>query len=556
MEEQKTQKTGKVSFKAYHQGQVLLFPPSLDELIADDHPVRVVSSVIDHLDLTTLIASYKGGGCSSFHPRMLLKVLVYGYMNNIYSSRGLEKAVKENVPMMWLAGMSRPDHHTINRFRGKRLEGQLHKIFDEVVLLMVEGGQISLKQSYTDGTKIEANANRYTFVWRKSIETNRKKIKKQLVELWEYASKVAGEELTVEKPDLQKVDSKKVSQTIDRINEALKGKPIAKKKKQKLNYAKKNWPEKLAEYETKEEILGQRNSYSKTDTDATFMRMKEDHMGNGQLKAAYNWQCTTSAQCIIGYGLHQTPTDTNVYQQHLETIKEGLGQLPESNCADAGYGSEENYQYLEEEKVEAFVKYNYFHKEKSKKWQEDPFRVQNLYYNPEKNCYYCPMGQPMTFDGQYTKPTKTGFKQELHRYTARNCQGCPLRGQCHKGKSNRTIEVNHRLNAHRKKAREKLESEQGRYHRSMRPQEVEAVFGIVKQNHHFRRFLCRGMDKVENEIGLVCLAHNLRKRAVWLKKRKNSSDKAKKQENQPRTGVFIELCQVLSPPMEASLHWG
>ena len=128
MEEQKTQKTGKVSFKAYHQGQVLLFPPSLDELIADDHPVRVVSSVIDHLDLTTLIASYKGGGCSSFHPRMLLKVLVYGYMNNIYSSRGLEKAVKENVPMMWLAGMSRPDHHTINRFRGKRLEGQLHKI--------------------------------------------------------------------------------------------------------------------------------------------------------------------------------------------------------------------------------------------------------------------------------------------------------------------------------------------------------------------------------------------------------------------------------------------
>jgi transposase len=533
--EQRVHKTGKVSFKAYHQGQALLFPPNLGELVPADHPARLVNSVIDGLDLTALIASYKGGGCSSFHPKMLLKVLVYGYMNNIYSSRRLEKAVKENVPMMWLTGMSQPDHHTINRFRGVRLEGQLHKIFDEVVLLMVEEGQISLKQSYTDGTKIEANANKYTFVWKKSIGTNREKIKKQLSELWEYAKEVATEELAGEEPGLQKVDAEKVSQTIDRINEALKDKPIDKKKKQKLNYAKKNWPGKLAEYEAREEILGERNSYSKTDTDATFMRMKDDHMGNGQLKPAYNWQATTTGQCIIGYSLHQNTTDTTVYKQHLETIKEGLGQLPESNCADAGYGSEENYQYLEKEKIEAFVKYNYFHKEKSKKWQEDPFRVQNLHYNPKKNCYYCPMGQQMTFAGKYSKETKTGFKQKLHRYTAWNCQGCPLRGRCHKGKGNRTIEVNHRLNAHRKKVREKLESKQGRYHRSMRPQEVEAVFGIVKQNHHFRRFLCRGMAKVENEIGLVCLAHNLRKRAAWLKERKNSPDKAKKQENQPQT---------------------
>jgi len=515
------QKTGKVSFKAYSQGQALLFPSSLDELLAGDHPARVVSSVIDGLDLRPLMSSYKGGGNSSYHPKMLLKILIYGYMNNIYSSRGLEKAVKEHVPMMWLAGMCKPDHNTINRFRGQRLQLQLERIFNEVVLMMIEEGQISLKQAYTDGTKIEANANRYTFVWGKSLETNRERIRKQLAELWAYAQSVASEELADQEFDLQQVDAQKVGQTIDRINEALKHKPIDKKKKQKLAYARKHWPKNLAEYERKQAILSGRNSYSKTDTDATFMHLKDDHMGNGQLKPAYNWQCTTSNQCIIGYSLHQATTDTTVYQEHLQTIKKGLGQLPEANCADAGYGSEENYQFLEAAGVEAFLKYNYYHKEKSKKWRQDPFRVQNLFYNQQQDCYYCPMGQKMELTGKYTKKTKTGFEQEIHRYTARNCRGCPLRSQCHKGKSNRTIEVNHRLNAYRKKARQKLDSEQGRYHRGMRPQEVEAVFGIVKQNHYFRRFLCRGLSKVKIEIGLVSLAHNLRKRTVWLKRQQN-----------------------------------
>src|SRR5690606_6095005 len=212
-----------VVFKQYDPDQALLLPPSLEELIGKTHSVRVVSEVIDRIDIEPLMETYKGGGTSSYHPRMLLKVLVYAYLNNTYSSRRIEAAVKENIHFMWLAGMKRPDHHTINRFRGQRLKKHIREVFTQVVLLLIEAGHVDLKAVYTDGTKIEANANKYTFVWAKSIATNRKKIKAQLEELWGYAQGVAAAELHGEDPgDMQELDPQKVEQTIDAINAALK----------------------------------------------------------------------------------------------------------------------------------------------------------------------------------------------------------------------------------------------------------------------------------------------------------------------------------------------
>ena len=152
-------------FKPYNQQQVMLLPPSLEELIEEHHPVRVVNKVIDRINIEPIRKRYKGGGTSSYDPRMLLKVLVYSYIKNIYSSRKIEELTKENIHMMWLSGMSRPDHHTINRFRSERLKDVLQEIFSEVVMMLVEFGQISIKELYVDGTKLEANANRYTFVW-------------------------------------------------------------------------------------------------------------------------------------------------------------------------------------------------------------------------------------------------------------------------------------------------------------------------------------------------------------------------------------------------------
>jgi transposase len=190
----------KVVFKTYTQTQAMLLPPSLEELIAADHPVRIVNQVLDKIDIEPLLKKYTGGGAGSFHPRMLLKVLVFAYINNIYSSRKIEAALKENIHYMWLSGMNQPDHNTINRFRSERLKEVLRQVFTQVVLLLSEEGLLNIKELYTDGTKIEASANRYTFVWGKAIKASKERIKKQLDELWQYAQNIAAEELPYTDP--------------------------------------------------------------------------------------------------------------------------------------------------------------------------------------------------------------------------------------------------------------------------------------------------------------------------------------------------------------------
>ena len=506
-----------VVFKAYTQQQAMLLPPSLEELIAADHPVRIVSQVLDKIDIEPLLKQYSGGGSSSFHPRMLLKVLVFAYINNNYSSRKIEAALKENIHYMWLSGMSTPDHNTINRFRSDRLKEVLRQVFTQVVLLLSEEGLLNIKELYTDGTKIEANANRYTFVWGKAIKTSRERIQKQLEELWQYAQNIAAAELPDTDPSgFDKIDAEKVEKTIEQINEALKDKPVSKTVKQKLNYAKNNWPANLKKYEQQEKILGsERNSYSKTDPDATFMRMKEDHMLNGQLKPAYNLQVSSNNQYIVNYSLHQTSTDTTTLQEHTEIYKEQYDKAPELIVADAGYGSEENYQYLMDNHIENYVKYNWFDKDQcSTKHKKHPFTTDTLYYNKEKDYYVCPMGQHMQHISTHQTKTKTGFTQTTHRYQAANCNGCPLRSICHKAKGNRVIEVNHALNRYKQHVKENLNSEQGIHHRKKRPCDVEPVFASIKNNHYFKRFMLRSKPKAEIEAGLLALAHNLRKKAA------------------------------------------
>ena len=505
-----------VVFKVYTQTQPMLLPPSLDELIAADHPVRIVNQVLDKIDIDPLLKKYSGGGSSSFHPRMLLKVLVFAYINNNYSSRRIEAALKENIYYMWLSGMNTPDHNTINRFRSDRLKEVLRQVFTQVVLLLSEEGLLNIKELYTDGTKIEANANRYTFVWGKAIKTSRERIKKQLDELWQYAQNIAAAELPDTDPSgFDTIDADKVEKAIEQINEALKDKPVSKSVKQKLNYAKNNWSVNLKKYEQQEKILNERNSYSKTDEDATFMKMKEDHMLNGQLKPAYNLQISSNNQYIVNYSLHQTTADTTTLQPHTEIYKEQYNQTPDVIVADAGFGSEENYQYLMDNNIENYVKYNYFDKDqRSIKNKKHPFTADTLYYNKEKDYYVCPIGQHMQHTGTHQTKTKTGFIQTIHRYQAVNCNGCPLRNVCHKAKGNRIIEVNHRLNEYKKQVGKNLNSEQGIYHRKKRPCDVEPVFASIKNNHHFKRFMLRSKPKTEIEAGLLALAHNLRKKAA------------------------------------------
>jgi len=504
----------KVVFKSYTPNQMMMLPPSLEELIDKNHPVRIVNQVIDRIDIDPLIKKFKGGGTSSYHPRMLLKVLVYGYLNNTYSSRRMEFALKENIHFMWLSGMNKPDHNTINRFRSDRLKDVLKTVFGQVVELLVEAGHLSLKEIYTDGTKLEAQANRYTFVWGNAIKTSKARMEEQLKELWAYAERIAAEELKDDKPEsFAPVSGEQVSKVIEKIDQVLQGKEITKKKRQQLSYAKKKWPSTVERYVQQEAILGKRNSYSKTDTDATFMRMKEDHMGNGQLKPAYNVQLSSHDQYIVNYSLHQTTTDTTTLKKHLESFRSLYKFYPEVVVADAGYGSEENYQLLANRNIEAYIKHNQFDRNQHSK-QTDWFKGENLEYDKKQDVLYCPIGEPMKRIGTTTRKTANGFKQTFAKYQAGHCQGCPIKDACHTQQGNRIVDVNHRLRKLKKQVDTRLTSEQGIAYRKKRPADIEPVFANIKHNKNFKRFMLRGLNKVEIETGLLAIAHNLAKLAA------------------------------------------
>jgi transposase len=210
------------TFKSYNPEQLFLLPPSVEELIKSIHPVRVFHKVIEGINIDSLLAEYPGGGTSSYHPKMMLKVIVFAYLSNIYSSRKIEAALEENIHFMWLSGMSKPDHNSINRFRSDRLQNPLKEIFVQIVQLLAGEGLLDIKALYTDGTKIEANANRYTFVWGKAAERSRERIKRQVNELWSYAQKVAKAELNDTAPlEFNAADAGQVEKAIAQIDDAL-----------------------------------------------------------------------------------------------------------------------------------------------------------------------------------------------------------------------------------------------------------------------------------------------------------------------------------------------
>lgn len=504
----------KVTFKKYEQGQIQLFPARLDERIGENHPVRLINSIVDDLDLTDLIKQYESGGTSPYNPRMLLKVVFYAYMNNVYSCRKISKCLDENIHYMWLSGGQYPSFSTVNRFRSERLKKHINRLFSQVVLMLVDMGQVSLDVSYIDGTKLESVANKYTFVWRKSVEKNKAKLEAKIRSILEQIDEgIAQDNDSGDQEQSPPIDSQDLKERIKKLNESNKfDKKVNKAEFKALKELEKHQV-KLQEYEQKLDILGNRNSYSKTDTDATFMRMKEDAMNNGQTKPGYNVQIGTENQYITNFGIYSNPTDTTTLNSFITLHYARFGNLPKAICADSGYGSHENYKFLEQHDIQAFVKFPYFHKEQKRSYKQNGFLVDNLFYNPKQDFYICPMGQKLSKIYKTRATSSTGFISDIDVYRAENCQGCPLRGRCHKSKNNRTIQVNHELLAYKAKVREILTSEQGLYHRSKRPIEPEAVFGQMKFNKQYKRFRHKGFSKVQMDFGIFAMAFNIQK--LW-----------------------------------------
>lgn len=507
----------KLAIKSDNRKQNLLLPPSLDELVPENHMVRVVDAVIDRLDISDILSTYRGGGNSAFNPKMMLKVLVFAYLSNVYSSRRIEELLRRDIYFMWLAGMKRPDFRTINYYRGKRLKEGFDTVFTQVVRLLHEEGFVSLKVQYIDGTKIESVANKYTFVWRGSVEKYDARLKAKTEALLRQIEQNHAIE-NQENPVPEELTAEEVTKRVERIKEKVDADNLGKEERKALKQIETDSVPRMNRYREQLETMGSRNSYSKTDPDATFMRMKEDAMLNGQLKPGYNIQISTENQFITNFGIYQRPTDTLTMISYLESFKARYGMQSEEIVADSGYGSEENYEYMFSNGMTPYVKYNMFHVEQRRGYRNNPFRVSNLFYNPDDDFYVCPMGQKLKFIRQEKRYTASGYQQTVSVYRACRCEGCPLRGQCHKSKRDRQIEVNHTLDDYKARARELLTSEQGIKHRSNRPIEPEAVFGQIKECGRFRRLRLKGLTGAKIDFGLKALAHNLRKLAqAWAK---------------------------------------
>lgn len=500
-----------IRFKSITSQQVVLFPTNLSDKIAANHPVRLVNQIVDQLNIDDILSTYKGGGTSSYHPRVMIKILFYSYLDNVYSCRKIERQLQENIHYMWLSGDATPNFRTINNFRSQKLKNKIQHLFAAMVRLISEMGFVSLEVQYVDGTKIESASNRYTFVWRGSVEKSKAKLETKIGSvLKDIESVMEDEQHQSNDNELpQVIDSLLLEEKIRALN--AKRSELNKKQQKQVENLEQDALPRLKKYEQQLDVLEDRNSFSKTDTDATFMRMKEDHMKNGQLKPAYNAQISTENQFVTNFSLHRRAGDTATLIPHLEQFRSLYGKQSSTVVADSGYGSEQNYQHLEDQQIEAFVKYNYFHAEQKRNYKNNPFLPANLFYNSKKDFYICPMGQHLNLVGLGKRKSELGFEFQVSIYKAQNCNGCPLGGKCHKSKGNRTIEVNHNLNRLRQLAREKLTSDVGLCHRSKRPIEPEAVFGQLKSNNRFNRFSLRGLPKVEIEIGLMAIGHNLRK---------------------------------------------
>jgi transposase len=520
-------KQGPITFKPYIMEQPSLLPPSLDELIPAQHLVRVVNRVVDELDIEPLLAKYKGGGTSSYHPRMMLKAIVYAYTQKIYSSRKIEKALWENIGFMWISGGNKPDFHTINNFRGETMKEAVRKVFASMMEFLVEEGYVKMENYFVDGTKVGADSNPHKVIWAKKTKRYKEKLQKQIEELLdeieqvnERENKEYGDENLEELGEKSAITAEKLKQKVAELNEELKKKsedPVLKKAVKQLE--REDLP-RLEKYEEQERLLDGRNSYSKTDPDASSLRMKEDRAARKPLaRPAYNVQMGTEGQFVVGYSIHQQADDTSCFIPHMQQQVFPQGKRFKNGSGDAGYGSEENYAWLEKHGMGNYFKYNTFHQEqhpprKPELLEQRLFQSTYFPYDQEKDEFICPAQNRMVYVETKPYKSKNGFLSERRVYECLHCATCALKSKCTKAKGNRQMQVGFELRRYRQQAKENLLSEQGLALRQLRSIEPETVFGDIKHNMGFRRFMLRGLKKVDVEWGLVCMAHNLRKLAI------------------------------------------
>ena len=502
----------------YNTNYQLVLPIETEIMIPKDDSVRLLSKTLEGLDYTKLYASYSAYGRNpATSPKTLFKILVYAYMNGIYSSRRIEKACLRDINFMWLlAGEEAPSYSTISRFRKERLKNCLEDLFYQFIIFLGELDEVKFENLFVDGTKIEANANKYTFVWRKSIEKNQVKLYKKINKLIlninnELNSNylVVDRKYNVEylKEVLNFLNEKKVELNVEFVY----GKGKRKTKIQRNIELLEEIIEKQNYYDLCNKLFCGRNSFSKTDPSATFMHMKEDHMRNSQLKPGYNVQIGVEAEYIVGIDISSERSDILTLIPFLNTLELNLRRKYLKLIADAGYESEENYNYLEKHNIRAFIKPVTYDIINKRSFKNRIGRYENMQYDSSEDTYTCYNDKKLIPIGKKIRKSKSGFQSTLTVYECEDCSNCTYKSKCTKANGNRRLDLSKNFIEKRRCSLENIKSQEGIILRTNRSIQAEGAFGVIKEDHNFRRFLLRGHENVKIEFLIKALAYDVEK---------------------------------------------
>ena len=509
------------SFSLYYQ---IKLPLDLEISIPSDDPVRLVSAFVEEMDLSELYKTYGRIRKNQATPRQILKLVIYAAMNRIYSSRDIRKACKRDINFMYLLeGMPAPDHATIARFISLHFSVCAKTLLAQMSDLLYLLGEISGKTIFIDGTKIESAANKYTFVWKKAITKNQARLYTKLSsfvaeceELYGmktvYHDSISIHTLKRLKKQLCRI---KIQEEIVFVHGTGRRKTQLQKSLEQLDW----YLEKLKEYTKKLYTLGDRNSYSKTDPDATFMRMKEDAMLNGQLKPAYNVQIAVENYFIVHGYVSSDRTDYNTLIPVLEKHKNAFGSILEEVTADSGYCSEKNLLYLKRNEISSYIKLQDHEKRKTRAYSEDISKYYNMRTGifEDEQFYICHDGRELRHLRTESKE-QDGYTQTFEVYGCADCSGCEHKARClykydaeKDAEKNKVMKINEQWEELKERSHANIQSERGILKRQTRSIQTEGHFGDIKEKENFRRFNYRSADKVYKEFMLYAIGRNINK---------------------------------------------
>ncbi len=507
--------------RKYNTPYQLKLPLEIEKIIEISDPVYAFCEVMENIDLRKYLAVKESKtGRKRYCPEILLKIILFAFMENGYvSTREIEKLCKTDIRFMYLLDEHpAPSHMTIDNFMNETLAVSIEGIFNEINGYIFEKENVDTNHVYIDGTKIAANANKYSWVWKKSSIKNRKKTFDKISVLLEEINKSLiyhgvkfghREEYAIEY--LEDILQRYIELCNINPDTIARGRGHHKTEEQR-NYDKlTEYIEKLKKYAEHISICGEdRNSYSKTDTGATFFRMKRDYMGNDQLLPGYNIQMGLCDEYIAVFDVKQYASDMDCFQPLMEKFNKTYGSYPEYPVADAGYGNFNNYLYCEEHGMKKYMKFTMFKKEcEDKSYREYPYRAVNFQINENGNPV-CPNGKE--FHYLKTRPVrgnKYGRTEEI--YQCEDCSNCPHKQKCTKAEGNRTIRLNEELTSIHNEVLDNLNSTQGALLRMNRSIQAEGAYGTIKWNRAYTRARRRGIKGLNLEIAMISCGFNLHK---------------------------------------------